>query len=248
MQSRFPQLDRENGKTSAPYSMFQGFDDLFEDFPSWLAKSTGVKVHGHLFAPDGVEFAGGGAVSAGCLTDSVALRDYDPKAFLTSLIWNSRGERHCLMFSPRDTQDLNWFTATDPNAQISVISGAWALPLFRSNQNFTAIRREAARLQKIETAHLSILRSTYVKARIRLWNLADFVENPMEPLQAIVDEISPRMGRRLAEAPKMVDLTGFGQFLQNLRNQGMQPVLMGEFPVDTDPRRNPHRTRPFLVR
>jgi hypothetical protein len=27
---------------------------------------------------------------------------------------------------------------------------------------------------------------------VRIWTLAEFVENPMEPLQTIVDEISPR--------------------------------------------------------
>ena len=66
---------------------------------------------------------------------------------------------------------------------------------------------------------------------MRIWTLAEFVENPMEPLQTIIDEISPRGLRRLTEAPRLVDLTGFGQFLQNLRNQGMQPVLMGDFPT-----------------
>lgn len=234
MQSRLPLQDRENGKTAGPYSVFHGFSDLFEDFESWLAKSTGAQVHGHLFAPERAEFAGGETMGLGCLSDSATLRDYNPRAFLANLIWNARGERQCFMFAPRDSQKVNWFTATDPNAQISVVSGAWALPLFRSNQNFSAIRREAARLQRVEIAHLEILRSMYVKARVRIWNLAEFVENPMEPLQAILDEINPREGRRLAEAPRMADLTGFGQFLQNLKNQGMQPLLMGDFPADDD--------------
>lgn len=70
----------------------------------------------------------------------------------------------------------------------------------------------------------------------------------MEPLQTIVDEISPRSMRRLTEVPRLTDLTGFGQFLQNLRNQGMQPVLMGDFPVTDDLRRtNTRRGRPYLV-
>lgn len=71
----------------------------------------------------------------------------------------------------------------------------------------------------------------------------------MEPLQAIIDEISPRSLRRLTEAPRMADLTGFGQFLQNLRNQGMQPVLMGDFPAGMT-RATPHsrRGRPYLVK
>jgi hypothetical protein len=121
------------------------------------------------------------------------------------------------------------------------------VPLFRSNRNFGEIRKEAARLQRIETDHLSILRSMYVKARVRIWTVADFIENPMEPLQTIIDEVSPRSTRRLAEAPRLVDLSGFGQFLQNLKNQGMQPTLMGDFPVGDDPRPTARRGRPYLV-
>ncbi len=104
-------------------------------------------------------------------------------------------------------------------------------------------------MQKIEVEHLAVLRDLSVKARVRIWTLAEFVENPMEPLQTIVDEISPRALRRLSEAPRMADLTGFGQFLQNLRNQGMQPVLMGDFPAGDDPRPNKSRPgRPYLVK
>jgi len=249
MQSRFPRKDRENGKTCAQYSIFHGFADIFENFDSWLSKQVTARVHGHVFGPERVEFAGGETLYNGCLTDSVALRDYNPRAFLTNMIWNARGERQCFMFSPRDNQECNWFTATDPNAQISVITGAWAVPLFHSALPFHEVRREAARLQKVEQAHLDILRSMYVKARVRIWTMADFIENPMEPLQTIIDELSPRTARRLTEAPRLVDLTGFGQFLQNLKNQGMQPRLMGDFPMGEDPRpATGRRGRPYLVR
>ncbi len=106
------------------------------------------------------------------------------------------------------------------------------------------IRKEAALLQKIETGHLEVLRSAWAKARVRIWTMADFVEAPMEPLQAMIDEIGLRQRSRLTEAPKLVDLSGFGQFLQNLRNQGMQPHLMGDFPVNpTTAARNPRRGR-----
>ena len=139
--------------------------------------------------------------------------------------------------------------ARDPNAQVSVISGAWSVPLFRSNRNFGEIRKEAARLQKIEKEHLDVLRSYYAKARVRIWSMAEFVEAPMEPLQTIVDEIGLVHQRRLTEAPRMVDLSGFGQFLQNLKNQGMHPYLMGDFPVG--PPASPVSeapTKPYLVR
>ncbi|WP_415183478.1 beta-1,6-N-acetylglucosaminyltransferase [Phaeovulum sp.] len=249
MQSRFPLKDRENGKTPTPYSMFQGFTDLFENFDGWLTKYTGAQVHGHLFGPTHAEFSNGETIATGGLSNVATLRDYNPRAFLTNLIWNNRGERQCFMFSPRDTQAINWFTATDPNAQISVISGAWALPLFRSNQDFSAIRRDAARLQQIEIDHLAILRTMYVKARVRIWTLAEFIENPMEHLQTILNEINPATARALAEVPRMVDLTGFGQFLQNLKNQGMQPRLMGDFSATHDRWPNiPRQERPYLIK
>jgi len=138
--------------------------------------------------------------------------------------------------------------ATDSNAQISVITGAWAVPLFHSNQNFRDIRKEAARLQKIETEHISILRGPQTKARVRIWSMADFIESPMEPLQTIIDEIGPRNPRRLTEVPRMVDLNGFGQFLQNLKNQGMHPHLMGDFPSDGTQLETPRAHRkPYLI-
>lgn len=248
MQSRFPAQDRENGKTCAPYSVFHGFSDLFDNFDRWLAKVTGTRAHGHLFATDRVEFSGRDSTFDGALPDSAALRDYNPRAFLTNLIWNSRGERQSFQFSPRDEQALNAFIATDANAQISVISGSWAIPLLRTDQPFAAIRAEAARLQRVESAHLALLRAPSVKARVRIWTLADFLESPMEHLQTILDEIAPRSQRAITEVPRMVDLEGFAQFLQNLKNQGMQPTLMGDFPVRHDqPSKGPLRGRPYLV-
>ncbi len=249
MQSRFPNEGWENGTTCAPYSVFEGFSELFEDFDIWLNRMAGVRVHGHLFAPERVQFSGNQTVFPGALTDSAAVRDYNPRAFLTSLIWNTRGERQCFQFGPHDNQALNWFIAKDPNAQVSVISGAWAVPLFKSNRNFSDIRREAARLQKIEAEFIDVLYSYYAKARVRVWTMAEFVENPMEPLQTIADEIRARSPYRLAEAPKMVNLDGFGQFLQNLKNQGMKPHLMGDFPTGIDPNNPARKSRkPYLVK
>ena len=232
MQSRFPAKGRENGLTCAPYSVFEGFSDLFEDFELWLAKQTRARVHGHLFAPDRVEFSDGLTVMSGAQSDSAALRDYNPRAFLANLLWNTRGERQCFQLGPRDTiKKIEWDIAGDHNARITVISGAWAVPLFKSNANFAEIRREAARLQQIESKHLEIIKSQWTKAQVKVWSMAEFIEAPMEPLQGIIDEVAQEGGRGLAEVPKMADLTGFGKFLQNLRNQGMHPYLMGSFPV-----------------
>lgn len=249
MQSRFPNENWENGVTCAEYSVFEGFTELFEDFENWLAKATGARVHGHLFAPDRVEFEGGQTTFTGALSDSAAVRDYNPRMFLRSLIWNTRGERQIFQYGPLDIQDVSWDIARDANAQISIITGAWAVPLFQTNRNFADLRTEAALLQKIENEHLTALRSIHAKAKIRIWTLAEFIETPMEALQTVVDEITGKNTRRLIEVPKMVDLTGFGQFLQNLKNQGMHPYLMGDFPVDPVPEnKKPAKRKPYLVR
>ena len=250
MQSRWPNHGWENGTTCAPFAVFQGFAELFEDFEPWLAGQTGMRVHGHLYAPARAEFAGGQEVIAGAISDSAAIRDYNPRAFLTNLLWATRGEMQAFQYGPADNQHIRWDLARDGNARIAVISGAWALPLFRSNANFSEIRAEAARLQKIEASFLDLLRATDTKARVHIWSMAEFIEAPMEALQTTLSELGTRTTRRLSEAPTMSDLTGFGRFLQNLKNQGMHPHLMGDFPVSTDPQPGGARKapKPYLVR
>ncbi len=234
MQSRFPSKLRGGNRSAAPYGVFEGFTALFPDFNAWLARVADAKVHGHLFAAERVEYAGCASVFKGGLSDSAKLRDYNPTSFLTSLIWNTRGERQCFQFGPGDAQDITPFLASDPNASILLVSGAFSIPLWLSGRPFEEIRAEAARLQKIEADFISLLNGPDTKARVRLWTLANFIENPVEALHQIVDDLNPRAPHRLTELPRMVNLSGFAQFLQELRNQGMQPVLMGDVPATID--------------
>jgi hypothetical protein len=249
MQSRFPRSGRENGHTAGPYSVFHGFSPLFENFDAWISKSLGLRAHGHLFAPGRAEFAGGDDVFNGALCDSAALRDYNPRAFLTNLMWNTRGERQCFLLGAGDNLGCVPFMAGDSNAQISVVTGAWAVPLSRAEGDFTTIRREAARLQRAEAEMLAALDRPHAKASVRVWTLADFVENPMEAIQAIFDEINPRAPHRLTEVPLMVDLSGLSAFLQRLKNQGMLPTMVGDYAaIDDMLAAPPERARPYLVR
>lgn len=234
MQSRFPTKAKGGNRTAAPYGVFEGLSDLFEDFHPWLARVAEARVHGHLFAPDRVHFAGDETVFKGGLSDSATLRDYNPRSFLTNLIWNSRGERQCFQFGPDDAQAITTFLAGDPNANLMIVSGAFAIPLWRSGRPFPEIRAEVARLQKIEAEFIAVLQAPETKARVRLWSLADFVDDPVECLNQIVDDLNPRAPHRTTELPRMVDLTGFASFIQDLRNQGMHPVLIGNFPTEID--------------
>jgi len=247
MQSRFPVDNFENGKTAGAYSLFQGFAELIPGFTDWLSQTTEARVHGHLFGPDRVEFAGGESVYQGGLSDSAKLRDYNPKSFLTSLIWNTRPEHQCFLFGPADNQKVNSFMAADPNARISIITGAWAIPLYHSGLPFADIRREAARLQRIEMDMLDLVNVHWVKAQVRVWSLAEFLDHPLEPLQTIVEDTAPRLRPRLPHAPPLVDLTGFGRFLQDLRNHGMQPMVMGDYPASDQFHTDDRQDRPYLV-
>ena len=229
MQSRFPVKDRENGKTSAPYAVLQGFTEIFPDFGPWLAARIDADVHGHLFAPHGAEFAGRVSIGPGCLSDSAALRDLDPRSYVANLIRISR-RMQVWQYSPRDEQYLNWFMATDPNARIFVITGAWAVPLLHSGMPFDDIRRVAAVLQRVELEQIDILHSVWLKARTRIWHLADFCARPSAALRGLIEELGgdPEAAVNL---PPMRKMAAMGRFLQRLRNAGLRPQLMGDFPA-----------------
>lgn len=229
MQSRFPFMDRENGFTAVPYTVLQGFDDIIPDLAGWLTAQTGVIAHGHLFATDKAHFAGGAAVYRGGLSGNARLRDYNAKMFLTNLVWNGRDQHQCFQFGPADSQAIKWMLAKDPQASVWVVTGAWAVPLFRSGRSASAVRAEAARLQQVESGFINALRSSDARSRRHIMTLAEFLGSPVDVLQAITDDMVGHRAKALSRPPVMVDLDGFAAFLQDLKNQGMHPYLAGEF-------------------
>jgi hypothetical protein len=228
MSARFPNEGFENGLTAAPYAVFHGFTDIFQNFESWVANTTGARVHGHLFAADRAQFHGNQPGYAGALSDSAALRDYDPPAFLRNLIWNTRGEHQSFMFRPEDDQGVCAYLARDRNATISVVTGAWALPLLRSGKPISEVRTTAALCQKTETAFLTLLRERHAQARVLIWPLLEFLERPADPLQEIIDTLSGTETHLLTKLPDLKPMRGLPEFLQDLRNAGMNPHLAGE--------------------
>lgn len=248
MQSRFPTRDRESGFAAVPYTVLHGFAPLFADFPGWLSQQSGVSVHGHLFAPDRVHFADGGAIYRGALSDNARLRDYNPKGFLTNLVWNSRDTHPCFLYGPADSAKAGDLLRDDANAGLWVISGAWAVPLYLSGQSASAARAEAARLQRAEDRFLRHLRSPGTRARYHVQTLAQFLAAPLGTLQPILDEIAGHRGSALHALPAMPDLTGLPDFLQDLKNQGMHPYLTGDIAaIAAPPVPVPRQRKPYIV-
>ncbi|MEO1640307.1 MAG: beta-1,6-N-acetylglucosaminyltransferase [Pseudomonadota bacterium] len=248
MQSRFPTSDRETGFGAVPYTVLHGFDDLFPDFKAWLSRQTTVPVHGHVFAPDRVQFEDGGTLYRGGLSDSTRLRDYNPKAFLTNLIWNTRDAHPCFLFGPADNPNAGEILTYDANASIWVVSGAWAVPLYLSGRSASDARAEAARLQQAEDKFLRRLRSPGTRARYQVQTLSQFLENPVAVLQAVTDEIAGHRGAALQGVPAMHDLSGLPAFLQDLKNQGMHPFLTGDISaIAPAPTPAPRARKPYIV-
>ncbi|TFL17579.1 DUF5927 domain-containing protein [Jannaschia formosa] len=235
-QGRFPAKGREGKLTAAPFAVFCGLGALFPDWEPWLARRLGGRVHGHLYHPEGAEFAGREEVLNGCLSASPALRDYRPEQFLANLIWNTRGERQTWQFGPGDTQAAMPFVLRDRNATVTVVSGAWVVPLIASDRPFDEVRAEIARLQRIEAAFLRLLDGPEVAARLHRWTLAEFAAGPEDRLAPVLAEIGGTEGAR--PLPAMRPLSAVPDFLQRLRNAGVKPVVMGDFgvPVSTPPR------------
>ncbi|MFN3275214.1 MAG: beta-1,6-N-acetylglucosaminyltransferase [Paracoccus sp. (in: a-proteobacteria)] len=226
MQSRFPRKDCENGKTSAPYAVFQGFGDIFHGFEDWLAQHVEADVHGHLLGPDMVEFAGRPEIGPGAISSNTLIRDRDPQGFLTALL-RVTSRMQLFQFSPRDNQALNWFMATDPNAHFHVITGAWMLPLLQCDMPFDDIRRVTAQLQRAELKQLDVLNSVWVKARVQVHELTDFLARPQAILGAALQQLQVP-ARAVTDLPPMRDMTGLSELLRRLRNSGLQPRLTGD--------------------
>ncbi|MEM8802735.1 MAG: beta-1,6-N-acetylglucosaminyltransferase [Pseudomonadota bacterium] len=226
--SRFPGKDVESAVTAAPYAVFHGFSDIFEDFSAWVMRNSGSQSHGHLFASNRVEFANQQTGYAGALSDSAALRDYDPQAFLRNLIWNTRGAHQSFLFGSADSQEICEHLAADPNATLSLVTGAWAIPLSGSGLPVAALRQQAALYQQREADFLKLLNERRAGARTRVWSLAEFLEHPIDPLQEITDALSGAERHLLTDLPRFKPMDGLPAFLQALRNAGMNPYLAGE--------------------
>ncbi|SFR00197.1 beta-1,6-N-acetylglucosaminyltransferase [Poseidonocella sedimentorum] len=229
MQSSFPHGFLNAQKTPGPYAVFSGFDDVFPEFQDWAARSAGQHAHGHLFAPNRAEFAGGGRVYDGALSDNARLRDYNPKAFLTNVLWNAQERPHSFLHGPEDKQDIADFFAQDARAHVFVITGAWAISLCATGQTAQELRTQAAWLQKTEARFLDRLHNRDTQAQIHIWTLAEFLARPMDRLQGVLEDIATPQLRRLTEVPRLADLSRLPQFLQDLKNMGMHPYLTGDF-------------------
>ena len=224
---RYPR-NKQALETSDPYSVYQGVAEVITDFEGWFASISGAEVHGRLMHPAGAEFAGRTEVTRGGLAAQAALRDYDPAGFLRNLVWSGQGTRQAFCYQPEDSSQAWSLLCQDPNACVTMVLGAWALPLANSAMPFDELRRNAAWLQKRERMQLEVLKGAPAGARARIWSLADFLGEPEKSAQLLLDDVLPLGVQTAQAAPRFQDPGELVPFLQALRNSGMSPYLAGD--------------------
>ena len=82
--------------------------------------------------------------------------------------------------------------------------------------------------QQVEAEFLDLLRERQTRARVLIWSLLEFLERPADPMQEIVDSLSGAETHLITDLPATKPMRGLPEFLQALRNAGMNPHLAGE--------------------
>ena len=248
MQSRYPSRAAVRSQTAGHYAVFVGFSDLFEEFQPWLGQTLETTTHGHLFAPERVEFANDATVYKGAMSDSAQVRDYNCGCFLRNLMWNSRGTHQSFHYGPFDTPKAYLNFVNDPHATIVTISGAWLLRYFHSGADISEMREDIAEKQKVERMYLRAFEDNTSKAQVRIWTLADFLTDRVDYMRSALDLVQPGAGQAMHSMPNLVDLTGFGAFLEALKNQGLYQKPVGDYKEDDSaPAQRAARPRPYIV-
>ena len=101
------------------------------------------------------------------------------------------------------------------------------LPLLESDMPFDDIRRVTAILQRAETEHLEVLNSVWVKARVQVHELNDFLARPQGIIMQALQQM-PVTPDLLDSMPRMRNLDGLSELLRRLRNSGLKPRLSGD--------------------
>lgn len=163
-------------------------------------------------------------------------------------MWNSRGTHQSFHYRPFDTPKAYLNFVNDPHATIVIISGAWLLRYFHSGADISEMREDIAEKQKVERMYLKAFEDNTSKAQVKIWTLADFLTDRVDYMLSALDLVQPGAGQAMHSMPNLVDLTGFGAFLEGLKNQDLYQKPVGDYKEDDSaPAQRAARPRPYIV-
>jgi len=111
---------------------------------------------------------------------------------------------------------------------LSLVSGAWAIGLWRRPGEAGEKAHEAARLQRLELAQVKALHERGLRARLRIEPLSRLIARPMDTVRWVLESVTDA-APGLSDVPRMVRLDGFADFLSELSNAGYPIGVTGHF-------------------
>ncbi len=222
-QGRFPAaVYTGSAPTAAPYTVLQGFTHVYEHFPGWMRDQRGEASLGRLYKRNAVGRIDPEHVLPGGLPASVRFRDYNPEQYLVNLIWNMRAAPPILLHDIADSPRISTFLARDPNARLTLITGAWALDLFhRQIEDDRVLRRSALRLISQEQLQLVRLDKGENPNAVHV-TLADAMMLPERVLGTALGVSD------LGALPGLRNHDGFEDFVERLENFGLNMDSLGD--------------------
>ena len=220
---RFPAAKHERRPATArDYTVFIGFGPVFNQFESWVQKTTGVTSHGRLFQKDRVMFSGGMDVAPGNIPANALVRDVNPEQFLCNLLWANRRVQQSFMMEVRDGTRMLSFLAHDKNARLFFVPGAWMFELYHMGiSDDGRLREQAHRLATMERAFQTELKRAKRRDACRFLQIERLLTDPVKLLGAIQEDVSPGLDVRPSDMPVMRDVEGFPAFLSRLKALGI---------------------------
>ena len=217
-------------QTCRNYSVFIGFQNVFQGFDTWLEATTGALAHGRVFQKSKVAFALGlKTVAAGAIPANTGVRNINPEQFLANMLWNQRDRHQTMFFEMSDGRRMAQFITEDPNAEIYALRGAWILDLLhrRPSCNETFLK-QAARLKAIEEEELA--RMVRLRDDVTILSLSDMVQGTPRLLRYIQDRVRPGIDLRPAVTVMLRDLSGLHEFVERLERDGLDTGALGKLP------------------
>ncbi len=221
-QGRFPYDSSERtGVSPSSYTVFVGFKDLFAKFPNWVESNTDAVNHGSIFARSHVGGHKPRTQYPGNIPASTAVRNRNPKGYLSNILWMGRSGHQSFLYDFRDNSKILETLAHDPKARIVLIRNSWLVQLLNRKASFANTLANAKRYHILEQRFLEEFNGPRVCADLRVLDLEAAVQTPGTVLNHAIEEL-PASGRKhLKEMPLRNPVNGLDVLARKLRNHGL---------------------------
>lgn len=245
-QGRFPYDKAERtGVSNAPYTVFVGFQMLYNHFPRWVETTTDTLAHGSVFARGHVAHRPSTDHFEGNLAAAIRIRNRNPKGYLANLLWPNRHRHQSLLLDFRDHTAILDTLVCDPRATVVLVRHSWLIRLLQQKSSFEGILANARRYLRMEQIFLEAFAGPDACARLTTLPLEFALEQPAAFLEAAVGHM-PRGSRALKSMPGHVTVDGLDHLVRKLRNTGLKL----EYEPQPKPRTEPAAKyqKPYVVK